>query len=146
MKHFSIRIYGLIIDNGKVLVSDEFCGGRNVTKFPGGGLEFGEGPIDCVKREFIEEMNLEIEVIEHLHTTDFFIHSAFDPNRQVICIYYLVKPMNNINVRISEKEYDFETVTDGAQAFRWISLNEIQENSFTFETDKRASEILIKKN
>ncbi len=145
MKHFSIRIYGLIVENRKVLVSDEFCGGRNVTKFPGGGLEFGEGPIECVKREFIEEMNLEIDVIEHLHTTDFYIHSAFDPNRQVICIYYLVKPKHEIPVKISEKKFDFDSESEGAQAFRWVSFDEINENSFTFATDRKASEILINK-
>ena len=33
-----------------------------VTKFPGGGMEFGEGTIDCIKRECMEEFGEEVEV------------------------------------------------------------------------------------
>lgn len=145
MKHFNLRIYGLVIDDGKILVSDEFCNGIHVTKFPGGGLEFGEGTIDCLIREFKEELNLDIEVLEHLHTTDFYIHSAFNPDRQVICVYYLVKPKEKITVKISEIPFDFEETKEGAQAFRWLDLNTLNENDFTFATDKKVSELLNKK-
>ena len=65
---------------------------KNVTvEFPGGGLEFGEGTIDCLKREFREEFNLEIEVGELFYLTDFFQVSAFSENDQVISIYYLIR-------------------------------------------------------
>ncbi|MFN5439619.1 MAG: NUDIX hydrolase, partial [Bacteroidota bacterium] len=41
---FNIRVYGILIsDDNQVLVSDEFIRGNYYTKFPGGGLEFGEG-------------------------------------------------------------------------------------------------------
>jgi len=76
---FNIRVYGILItDDNKVLVSDEFIRGNYYTKFPGGGLEFGEGTRDCLAREFMEEMNLKVKVEEHLYTTDFFQMSAFD--------------------------------------------------------------------
>lgn len=142
MKHFSVRVYGILINDNKLLVSDEFCGGMNVTKLPGGGLEFGEGTIECVIREFKEELDLAIDVKSHFHTTDFFVHSAFDPNRQVIGIYYLVQPKEGLKVKISETPYDFEAVAEGAQAFRWIPLNELNENHFTFPTDKKISILL----
>jgi len=43
-----------------------------MTKFPGGGLQFGEGTIDCIKREFREELGCEIGVLKHFYTTDYF--------------------------------------------------------------------------
>jgi hypothetical protein len=48
---FTIRVYGLLIHNGFMLVSDELIRGHRITKFPGGGLEFGEGTKDCLIRE-----------------------------------------------------------------------------------------------
>jgi len=59
----TLRVYGILInENKQVLVSDEFIRGHYYTKFPGGGLEFGEGTRDCLKREFKEEMDLSVAV------------------------------------------------------------------------------------
>ena len=80
MPQFTLRVYGILInENKQVLVSDEYIRGNYYTKFPGGGLEFGEGTRDCLKREFREEMDLDVEVGEHLYTTDYFQMSAFNP-------------------------------------------------------------------
>ena len=57
MSRFNIRVYGILInDNKQVLVADEYIRGGMYTKFPGGGLEFGEGTRDCLKRELKEEV------------------------------------------------------------------------------------------
>ena len=83
MHFFNIRVYGLLINKQKqVLVSDELIRGNYITKFPGGGLEFGEGTRDCLKREFMEEMNLNVATGEHIYTTDYFQMSAFNPEHQ----------------------------------------------------------------
>ena len=81
---FNIRVYGIVITEARqVLVSDEFIRGAYITKFPGGGLELGEGTRDCLKREMKEEMNLEVEIGDHLYTTDYFQMSAFNPSHQI---------------------------------------------------------------
>ena len=86
---FNIRVYGILSGkNREILVSDEFIRGNKYTKFPGGGLEFGEGTRDCLMREFQEEMSLAVRVTDHLYTTDFFQMSAFNPEHQIISIYY----------------------------------------------------------
>src|SRR3954463_3659823 len=109
MFRFNIRVYGILINEKKqVLVSDELIRGNRYTKFPGGGLEYGEGTRDCLKREFLEEMNLEVEVGEHLYTTDYFQPSAFHPDHQIISIYYFVKPLQKIAVRLSNTAFDFD--------------------------------------
>ena len=95
---FNIRVYGVLINAQKqVLVSDEYIRGSYYTKFPGGGLELGEGTRDCLKREFKEEMDLEVQVDQHLYTTDYYQVSAFNPSHQIISIYYLVKFGMKIN-------------------------------------------------
>ncbi len=87
---FNVRVYGICMQDGKVLVNNELIRGKNIIKFPGGGLEYGEGTIECLIREFKEELGLDIEVVSHYYTTDFFMASAYDQS-QVISIYYLVK-------------------------------------------------------
>ena len=99
MPLFNVRVYGVLINEKKeLLVSDEYIRGGLYTKFPGGGLEFGEGTRECLQREFMEEMNLRVEVGDHIYTTDFFQLSAFQPDQQIISIYYYVKPLEEINV------------------------------------------------
>ncbi len=142
MKHFNIRVYGILINDDKVLISDEYIKGLQVTKFPGGGLEYSEGAIDCVIREFKEELNLSIDVSSHFYTTDFFVNSAFSNTSQLISIYYIVKPLENLNIKIADKPFDFEKKVEGAQSFRWIHLDDISENHFTFVIDKRVGDML----
>lgn len=144
MKFFNVRVYGILLDEGRVLVSDERIHGHEMTKFPGGGLEFGEGTIECVVREFKEELNLEIEVVEHFYTTDFFVGSAFNPDSQVISIYYHVKAKEPMKIKISENSFDFPEGNDEAQAFRWLSVDELNESNFTFAIDKKVAQLLNK--
>ena len=86
---FTIRVYGLFIHNGHVLVSDELIKGQRITKFPGGGLEFGEGTKECLIREIREEIGVEALELAHFYTTDFFQQSTFHERpMQVLSVYY----------------------------------------------------------
>jgi 8-oxo-dGTP diphosphatase len=144
MFRFNIRVYGVLINEQKqVLVSDEFIRGNYYTKFPGGGLEFGEGTRDCLKREFLEEMNLNVEVGEHLYTTDYFQISAFNPDHQIISIYYMVNALEPISVRLSTTAFDFDehqmatyNVHKETESFRFIDWNDLSEDSVTLPIDK----------
>ena len=144
MRNFNVRVYGILVHENKLLVSDEYIKGMNITKLPGGGLEFGEGTIECVIREFKEELNLDIEVTSHFYTTDFFVNSAFNTNSQVISIYYKVKALSKHEFQVSDKVFDFNKKEEGAQSLRWIDLDKVSENDFTFIIDKRIGEMLGK--
>lgn len=139
---FNVRVYGIWLNEGRVLVTDEFRMGKEMTKFPGGGLEFGEGPVDCILRECIEEFGQEFEVTDHFYTTEFFQQSAFNKNDQLLSIYYLIRPVDDHRFRISASKFDFGERIDGAQAFRWIPLNELSADDLTFPVDKRVAELL----
>ena len=144
MNKFNVRVYGILINEKKqVLVSDEYIRGNYYTKFPGGGLEFGEGTRECLKREFKEEMDLNVEVEEHLYTTDFFQLSAFNPEHQIISVYYLVKAMEEIKTPLRNKLFDFDerqmavyNDTGETETFRFIDWNEFSEESVTLPIDK----------
>lgn len=146
LKHFNIRVYALIINEEKeILLSDEFRMGIRMTKFPGGGLHFGEGTIDCIKREAIEEFQQEIEVIEHFYTTDFFQQAYFFPDNQLISIYYIAQFKEELNFLINKKPFDYKEEIEGAQSFRWIPLNELSEEVMTLPIDKKVALLLNKK-
>ncbi|RYZ46888.1 MAG: NUDIX domain-containing protein [Chitinophagaceae bacterium] len=150
MSKFTLRVYGLLINDKKqVLVSDEYIRGAYYTKFPGGGLEFGEGTRDCLKREFIEEMNLRVEVSEHFYTTDFYQESAFRPGEQIISIYYLVLPLEEIAVPLRTGPFQFDdsqlqvyNQQGEIETFRFIPLQEFSEESVTLPIDKVVARML----
>ncbi len=91
LRRFNVRVYGLLLHHGHILLVDEKIQEHRLTKFPGGGLELGEGPIDCLLREFHEETGMHIDVQEHIYTTGFFQVSAFSSEDQIISIYYRVE-------------------------------------------------------
>jgi len=150
MKQFNIRVYGILInEQQQVLVSDELIRGQYFTKFPGGGLELGEGTRDCLKREFMEEMDLAVEVLDHLYTTDFYQPSAFNPEQQIISIYYKVKPLEEITARLSNTVFDFNheqleryKIRNEIETFRFIDWNDLSEESVTLPIDKAVVRLL----
>ena len=136
--NFVIRVYGVIVNERReVLLSDEYQLRMKMTKFPGGGLEFGEGTIDGLKREFKEECNgQEIKNINHFYTTDFFQKALFYENKQLLSIYYMAELANPVKFQISEKPFDFQENKNGNQSFRWIKINNLNEAEITFPIDK----------
>ena len=147
---FNIRVYGILInDRRQVLVSDEFIRGNQYTKFPGGGLEFGEGTRDCLAREFMEEMNLKVEVGRHIYTTDFFQLSAFNPGHQIVSIYYEATAMEPITapLRLNPFEFDAREMemyekTGETETFRMIDWHVFSPESVSLPIDKVVVSIL----
>ena len=141
---FNLRVYGILLGKNKeVLVSDEFIRGNQYTKFPGGGLEFGEGTRDCLVREFMEEMQLAVKVTDHLYTTDFFQMSAFNPEHQIISIYYAVEALEEIRVPLRTRMFDFDEAqmevyhkTGETETFRFIPREQFSEESVSLPIDK----------
>ncbi|WP_029285284.1 NUDIX domain-containing protein [Pedobacter sp. R20-19] len=142
MSYFNVRVYGLIINqNNEVLVSDEEEYGVRFSKFPGGGLEFGEGLLDGLKREFMEECNAEIDILRHFYTTDFFEKSSFNDS-QLISIYYLVKEKAPLQLVFKTKVFDFDSEGEILQAFRWVAIKDLLVEDITFKTDQVVAQML----
>lgn len=142
---FVIRVYGLLVnDRHEVLLSDEYQLNTYMTKFPGGGLKYGEGPVDGLKREAMEELGQEIEVLGHFYTTDYFQQALFYEDKQLISIYYRVALKGTPRFRISEIPFDFKAKINGSQSFRWEGIQKLQPGDVTFPIDKKVVELLKK--
>lgn len=142
---FNVRVYGIMInEQQQVLVSDEYIRGGYYTKFPGGGLEFGEGTLECIVREWQEELSQDVAVKEHIYTTDFFQISAFDNVTQIISIYYLVTPLSPFVLTPLSKPFDFEVPAgvEEAEAPRWINWDDFSEESVTLPIDKVVAKMI----
>lgn len=147
---FNIRVYGVLINEKKqVMVSDEYVRGRLITKFPGGGMEFGEGTRDCLKRELKEELLIDFEIGDHLYTTDYFQISAFNPEDQIVSIYYYIKALEPFKVPIHTKKFDFSKEqleeyekTKEIEAVRFIDLKFFSAHSVTLPIDKIVADLI----
>lgn len=149
MSKFNVRVYGILINDQKqVLVSDELIKGKRYTKFPGGGLEFGEGTKDCLVREFMEEVKLKVEVQEHVYTTDFFQLSAFHPDQQIISIYYTVRALEPLTFPIADTPFQQVWQRDDGEnelvCFRLLPWHQFGEDAVDLPIDKIAVRILKK--
>jgi len=142
---FNIRVYGIFLYENRILVSDEFVFGKAITKFPGGGMHFGEGPADCIRREMLEETGLAFDITKHFYTTDFFQPSAFDPKQQVISIYYVVSTAQPERLVTSETPFDFQERKDGAQSLRWLGVEEWTPEVFTLPIDRVVGKLLAER-
>lgn len=147
---FNVRVYGILINEyHQILVSDEYIRGAYYTKFPGGGMEIGEGTRDCLKREFLEEMNTEIEVQDHFYTTDYYVQSVMNPSDQIVSIYYTVKPVSPLQIPLAKKKYHFTHAqleyyekTKAVETFRFIDLANFSAEEVNLPIDKVVAKMI----
>jgi len=137
---FNIRVYGILINNdGKVLLSTERRKGFEFTKFPGGGMDWGEGSKDCIIREIKEELGIEIEIKKLFYLTEHFQTSAFREKDQLISIYYLLE--SNELSRIEDGMLSLDP-NEEENFFYWHELDQIKEEMITFPIDKEVLNLL----
>lgn len=153
VNQFTLRVYGILInEQQQVLVSDEFIRGNRFTKFPGGGMEIGEGTRDCLRREFLEEMNLKVEVGDHIYTTDYYQPSAFNSAHQIVSIYYYAHALEPIQVPLKTQPFDFSDeqlaqyeVTRQIETFRFVNWAHFSPESVSLPIDKIVARMLKNK-
>ena len=130
IKSFNIRVYALIIEDDQILISKELIKNEILFKFPGGGLEFGEGLIEGLQREAKEELNQSLKEIKHFYTTDFFQKSTFNNEHQLISIYYTAQLSSKLINKVKEPIKD-------QPLFIWKRIKDLKEYDFGFSIDKK---------
>lgn len=125
LKGFNVRVYALCILNNKLLTLKEPFAGKMVTKLPGGGLEFGEGTAECLKREFKEELNLQIEVGDAFYIQEHFVKSLAKDNKQLLMLYFYATILDSDNLQILDTNI---------REVNWIAID--GENPFSLPVDQ----------
>ena len=142
LKRYNIRVYGLLINkHNEILLSKEFRFGKRFAKFPGGGHKLGEGVIDCLKREFQEELGIDIDKVEHFYTTDIFQVSTFAIDEQLISIYYTVNSNSIDSIQQNQKSLDIDEGDD--HTFLWKNIEDLSEEDVTYPIDKLVVKLLV---
>lgn len=99
----------IIYYNDKILVTQRSKKMKLPLKweFPGGKLEEGESEVDCIKREILEEINIEIEIVKRL-SNSIYDYGTF----QIKLIPFLANFVSG-EIKLSEhKEYKLLNVSE----------------------------------
>lgn len=114
---FRVAIYGVLVENGRVLMTNTRVPSGIITNFPGGGLELGEAPREAVIREFGEETTISVSLDRLLFCTQEFRQNPEYPDEQLMHIYYKV-------TRIGGEE-SLEGNGDDVESTVWVSSDEL---------------------
>jgi 8-oxo-dGTP pyrophosphatase MutT (NUDIX family) len=136
---FRPSVYGILIENGKVLLSKQWDG----YDIPGGGVELDETLDEALKREFVEETGLKIKVGEIVHCSSAFFNPKYSRKSKgqywnCQLIYFLVK---KIGGEISIENCD-EDEKDYMDLPEWIEIDKLKDLKFYNSID---NEEIIKK-
>jgi ADP-ribose pyrophosphatase YjhB (NUDIX family) len=69
-KSVRLRVAGLVVKDGKLLLISHNKDGRDYWLVPGGGVDFGETAADALKREMSEELSIIVEAKDLVFTSD----------------------------------------------------------------------------
>jgi len=104
---------GILRNNGKILACQRKRGGRYELKweFPGGKLEPGETPLQCLQRELQEELSITVERVQGME----FQSALYEDGGMFEVAYCYISefsgdPKNNV----------FETI-------RWVNPEELRQ-------------------
>lgn len=140
MSKFNLRVYALLInEKQEILLSDENRFGKFFTKFPGGGVEHGEGIQDALFRELQEELHLEISGADFFYFNEFHQASAFDQSN-LVAFYYIVN-IQKAAVPLQEEGYNIPFEKE-QELQRWKAIHELQKDELTFPIDQKVLEKL----
>jgi len=106
--NFAISVKSFIVSDGKLLLVKRRPNDVNkpsVWEIPGGRLEEGENPFDGLKRETLEEIGLEIEILNPLRIQ----HFTRDDQQKITMIIFHCKPLTS-SIKLSEEHTDYQWV------------------------------------
>jgi ADP-ribose pyrophosphatase YjhB (NUDIX family) len=135
--NYTIRVYAIITNTeNEVLLMNETYRGITFTKFPGGGLEWGEGILDCIKRELSEELSLHNLPLAQFYITDFFQESFFDVQTQVVSVYYkTTQAVDKHSIQCSKED-------EHLLGIHWVPMDVFGAHHLTFPIDKHVAKML----
>lgn len=104
---------GIVYKDGKVfMVKDE----RSNWELPGGRIDFGEQPEEALRREFLEELEVEdVKVRDIIHTWAFESEKDGEKYHFILLFFECDADLSKVNISNEHQEY------------KWVNLNEIDQ-------------------
>lgn len=114
-KFQKIAAHGFIKNKNKYLITrrsllNDYKPGE--WDIPGGTVEFGEDPVECLEREIKEESNLKVKVVKPIYIYSY----VSGENRHQLQIVYECEYKSG-NVKLNPEEHD---------EFKWATILEIK--------------------
>jgi len=94
LEKVEIRVAGILIHKGKILLAEHEKAGEKYWVIPGGRLKFGETLKKALLREMKEETGLDVEIGKRMLVNDFIEKGE---KRQVLNIYFEVTPKEGLS-------------------------------------------------
>ncbi len=107
-----VSVKGVVIARGHVLLLEN---DRDEWELPGGRLEPGESPQQCVTREIAEETGLEVEVSEII---DSWVYPVLT-NRSVLIVTYGCRHLEEIPTLVVSSEHRAARFVATAESYRY---------------------------
>ena len=115
MGEIGVFVKSLTVYNRRVLIikrSNYTNRGKGEWDIPGGGIQFGEGLLDCLRREIMEETGLTVRVDRLLYA----ITALVSPTNQIVGLTYL-----------SHADYDCVTLSHEHTDYLWATKQQLRE-------------------
>jgi 8-oxo-dGTP diphosphatase len=134
MIKFNARCYVLIRSKqNRILVMQERWQGVDLNKFPGGGLELGEGLLECIHREIAEEfLSSEKLAYSHFFTPTEYFASRFKPQEQLLLNYF------TNSTEADEQQWSLIPNDANLLGMQWLELKAENAQWFTLQSDRDA--------
>lgn len=141
MKTFNLRAYGILKRDHQVLITYESFKNYDFHKFPGGGVEWGEGLEETLQREFEEELSIGVEVGELFYVNRDFLPSKFFKEDQIFVFYFWIQLKEPLPQRFLKDEF---TANEAHILFKWVDLDEKLIDFFSLPKDIEVAKRLVK--
>lgn len=114
-KRVAVRVAGILVRDGRVLLVRHEREGASYWVVPGGHVEEDEPLEVTLKREFREEIGLEVRVEDIVMINDFI-----SPKRHILNLYFSVTESDGASAEPRD------TPDGGVSAFRWFDPTEME--------------------
>lgn len=130
-----LRVCGLLVEDDRILLAQIHSPATEelIWTPPGGGVKFGEKLAEALKREFIQETNLEVAVHNLLHVNEFIAR----PFHAVELYFEVERQSGRLELgHDPELAWNRQLLND----LQWVSLTKL--NQLTFAPESLRSKLL----